>query len=217
MPTKILTHPIYSASISHFAFYAQYPSLVCFEMQDTYQKQTLRNRAYIYGANGKQALTIPVKHHKKNHNILYKELLIENTTSWQTQHWKSIVSAYNKSPFFEYYKDDLQPLYDKKYTHLMAFNLEVTQTYCELIGIPFPNRSTNSYEINYDKSQYIDIRKQTQHKKTAPITLDPYIQVFEQKHGFLSDLSILDLLCNEGSNTLSYLHSICLHTALNAI
>ncbi|NJW55298.1 WbqC family protein, partial [Salinimicrobium sp. CDJ15-91] len=96
---------------------------VVFENEDNYQKQTYRNRMYIYGANGKLSLNVPIKHtgNKSNHQK-YRDVRIENDFPWQKQHWRSLETVYRTSPFFEFYEDDFRPVYDQKFEFLIDFN-----------------------------------------------------------------------------------------------
>lgn len=113
---EILLHIPYFGPVSHFREIVK-PGLIWFENEDNYQKQTYRNRTYIYGANGKLILNIPIKHLNapgvKQHQK-YKDVRIENDFKWQKQHWKSLKSAYQTSPFFEFYEDDIAPLFHKE-------------------------------------------------------------------------------------------------------
>src|SRR5690606_12429449 len=117
----ILLHPTYFPSITQCVAMIQ-AKKVTFEVCDNFQKQTYRNRMNIYGSQGKTSLTIPVIYTQKNRQ-LYKDILISNDEKWQDLHWKSIQSAYSSSPFFEFYEDDLLPIFKSEATHLMAFNL----------------------------------------------------------------------------------------------
>ena len=118
----VLLSPCYFGPISVYVALTQAKHVI-FENEENYQKQTYRNRMYIYGANGKQALTIPVKHSGKNNGRQkYRDVRIENGFPWQQQHWKSLQTAYRSSPFFEFYEDDLAPLYHRTYDHLLEFN-----------------------------------------------------------------------------------------------
>ena len=119
---NILLHPTYFPNLSHFVSITRAEN-VCFEVNDNYQKQTYRNRTYIYGANGKLALNIPVIHSHKNRQ-LFKDVKIANETNWQSLHWKSLQSAYRTSPFFEYYEDDLAPLFINKQHYVLDFNFK---------------------------------------------------------------------------------------------
>ena len=117
---NILLHPTYFPSISQYAAMLQ-AETITFEMEDNFQKQTNRNRMYIYSPNGVQMLNIPVKHSKTVHQK-YKEIKIENAFDWQKNHFKSLEAAYRTSPFFEYFEDDFIPVFEKKHTFMMGLN-----------------------------------------------------------------------------------------------
>ena len=174
---------------------------VIFENYGTYQKQTYRNRASIYGANGKLDLNIPVVYSQKNRQ-LYKDVKIFNTENWQLQHLKSLESAYRTSPFFEFYIDDLIPLFTMDTDTVMDFNFKCLDLIFECLQIPFQYSVTEQYEIQPTST---DGRLLANSRKEIPQKFKSYTQVFNDKHGFLSNLSILDLLFNEGPNTELYL------------
>ena len=114
---------------TYFAPISQYASLhvddqVVFEVEDNYQKQTYRNRCYIYGANGKQLLNIPVKKSKSGHRKKTKDTLIENDFPWQSQHLKALQSAYRSSPYFEFFEDDIISILTKEYKYLLDINID---------------------------------------------------------------------------------------------
>ena len=199
---KSVLHPTYFPSIAHYVIFAQTEQIV-FEMEDNFQKQTYRNRTYIYGANGKLMLNVPVQHVKSLFHVKYKEIRIANETTWQRLHWKSLESAYRTSPYFEYYEDELRPLFEKKYTFLMDINLDTFQFINDCLQLDVANTTTSIYESEVLDMQ--DLRSMVNVKKEPNYTLDTYKQVFDDKHGFLSNLSILDLLFNEGTNALTYL------------
>ena len=169
--------------------------------EDThFQKQTFRNRTEIFGPNGRLKLTIPIVHSKSRKHQKENEVLIANTTDWQKHHWKSICTAYRSSPFFEFYEADLAHFYEKKATHLMDFNLALIQKTMELIETPF------SFEIvGWDEKKYQRMDFLINAKKMSNDKLGHYTQVFENKNGFLGNLSILDVLFNLGPETPSYL------------
>ena len=177
---------------------------VCFEIQDNYQKQTYRNRMSIYGANGKLSLTIPVVYSQKNRQ-LYKNIKIANTDDWQANHWKTLLSAYSTSPFFEFYQDDLAPLFQEKEDNLMVYNLKCLNVIKECLQWDFKHKTTTIFEKEPKDLQ--DLRFLVNARKEKTIMQKPYTQVFSNKHGSINNLSILDLLFNEGPNTLSYLQS----------
>lgn len=122
----VLLHPSYFGPISQWTAIAKADNVI-FEDEDNYQKQTYRNRMYIYDANGRLTLNIPIKHNsalglsKKGHQK-YKDVQIENEFDWQTQHWRAFKSSYQTSPFFEFYEDELQPIYSRKFKFLMDLN-----------------------------------------------------------------------------------------------
>jgi hypothetical protein len=197
---NILIHPGYFPSISHFVAIAQ-SDLVTFEMDDNFQKQTNRNRMYIYSPNGIQLLNIPIKHSKEAHQKT-KDVRLETAFDWQKQHFKSLEAAYRTSPFFEYFEDDIAPIFQKKHTFLMDLNLETMSVVSKCLGLEFDYNETEEYfrEVT-DK---IDLRGLINGKKDT-IVFEPYTQVFVEKHGYLNNLSILDLLFNEGRYALDYL------------
>lgn len=201
---NLLLHPTYFPTIAHFVAIVN-ASTVTFEAADNFQKQTYRNRMFIYGANGKLLLNIPVKHNKEKLKTSYQNTEIENIEDWQKQHWRSIVSAYKSSPFFEYYEDDIKELFTTPQASLYQLNTTVFKIICECIEIETTIKYTTTF--NKEPGAYTDLRSLVNSKKETPIQLEHYTQVFGDKHGYLNNLSILDLLFNEGPNTLNYLES----------
>ena len=200
----ILIHPTYFPSISHFAAIVQ-AEKVTFEMEDNFQKQTNRNRTYIYSPNGIQLLNIPIKHSKTAHQKT-KDIQIENEFDWQKQHFKSLEAAYRSSPFFEYFEDDLLPIFEKKHQYLMDLNLEVFDliTRCLRMKIEYTKTTEYFHEINSD--EITDFRFLANGKKDSS-QFESYTQVFDDKFGFINNLSVLDLVFNEGKFALDYLRS----------
>lgn len=201
---NILIHPTYFPTISHFIAIAN-AKTVSFEAADNFQKQTYRNRMFIYGANGKLLLNIPTKHNKEGNKTSYYNTEIENIEDWQKQHWKSIVSAYKSSPFFEYYEDEIKDIFITPQTSIYQLNITIFKILCECIEIEVNIDFTTSFIKKYNTQTHIDLRSLVRSKKETPIKLEAYTQVFGDKHGYLNNLSILDLLFNEGPNTLNYL------------
>lgn len=197
---NILIHPGYFPSISHFVAMAQ-SDLVTFEMDDNFQKQTNRNRMYIYSPNGIQLLNIPVKHSKTAHQKT-KDIQLETAFDWQKQHFKSLEAAYRSSPFFEYFEDDIVPIFEKKHKFLMDLNLQTMEIVSKCLRFEFDYNETTEYFHTVDNKT--DLRHLINGKKDTSI-FEPYTQVFEEKNGFLNNLSILDLLFNEGRHALEYL------------
>ncbi|BCY28480.1 hypothetical protein KK2020170_13480 [Flavobacterium okayamense] len=174
---------------------------ITFEVEDNFQKQTNRNRMYIYSPNGLQLLNIPVKHSKEKHQK-FKDTRIENDFDWQKNHFKSLEAAYRTSPFFEYFEDDFRPIFEKKHEFMMDLNFQIFEIVNECLGVDLPFSKTNEYfhEIQ-DKT---DFRYLVNGKKDTFLN-EEYTQVFEEKNGFLPNLSILDLLFNEGRHAVDYL------------
>lgn len=176
------------------------------ESFENFTKQTYRSRCDILGANGRLTLSIPIeKVHGEKMSI--REVRIDYKTDWQRIHWQSLVSAYNSSPFFMYYADDLFPFYQKKESFLFDFNLKLTQKICELVGIDANRISlTEKFEkdIENDYRQSIS-PKPSQHKEDAIFYAEPYYQIFAEKFGFIPNLSIVDLLFNEGPEAINVL------------
>ncbi|OUS00061.1 hypothetical protein A9Q86_11500 [Flavobacteriales bacterium 33_180_T64] len=199
----VLIHPTYFPSIAHFVAMRQ-ASHIIFEVCDNYQKQTYRNRSSICGANGKLDLNVPVSYSQKNRQ-LYAEVEIFNTENWQSQHLKSLESAYRTSPFFEFYIDDLMPLFEMKADTIMDFNFKCLDIIFECLQLPFEYSKTEKYDII--PNSLLDARGLANSRKKTSQDFKPYAQVFDDKLGFLSNLSILDLLFNEGPNTELYLES----------
>jgi len=193
-------HPTYFPSISHFVAMAQ-ANAVTFEMEDNFQKQTNRNRTYIYSPNGVQLLNIPIKHTREAHQKT-KDVKLETAFDCQRQHFKSLEAAYRTSPFFEYFEDTLSPIFTKKHTFLMDLNLETIDIVSKCIGLKLEYAKTAEYF--HEVPDFTDFRHLANGKKDAS-NFEPYTQVFGEKHGFINNLSILDLLFNEGRFTLDYL------------
>ena len=197
---NILIHPSYFPSISHFVAIAK-ANVVTFEVEDNFQKQTNRNRMYIYSPNGIQLLNVPVKHNKERHQRI-KEVKIENDFDWQKQHFKSLEAAYRTSPFFEYFEDDILPIFQKKHNYLMDLNMETMAIVSKCLRLEFDYDETTEYF--HEVTDKVDYRNLINGKKDTSI-FEPYTQVFGYKHGYLNNLSILDLLFNEGRYALDYL------------
>ena len=197
----LIIHPNYLPSTSHFLLMVNSKKLV-FEINDHYLKQTFRNRTYIYGANGKLLLSIPVIHSQKNRKLL-KDVKISYDQDWLSQHWKSLEISYRSSPFFEFFEDKLICLYNKKEKYLVDFNLKSINILFEMLQIDLEYDFTNSYEENY--SSISDYRINLENFNSNEIKIDRYTQVFQSKHGFINNLSVLDLIFNEGPNAINFL------------
>ncbi len=176
---------------------------VYIDRNERWQKQTIRNRCYIATANGVQALSVPIVHKAPS---LYREgrggsltsdIRISDHGKWRREHWNALQSAYGESPFFDYYADDIRPFFTEKWEFLFDFNLAIIHKMCELLDIEAPSNLPPEGEASI-----------TQHPSPLnhqPSTFTPYYQVYQQKHGFLPNLSILDLLFNMGNEAILYL------------
>ena len=199
---NILIHPTYFPSISNFAAMVQSESIT-FEVADNFQKQTNRNRTYIYSPNGIQLLNIPVKHSKESHQKT-KDIKIETDFDWQKQHFKSLEAAYRSSPFFEYFEDDIRPIFEKKQLFLLDLNFEIVALLSKCFRIKLDYTTTTEYFHEVDTETITDLRALVNGKKDVSI-FENYTQVFDDKHGFINNLSVLDLLFNEGKYAMDYL------------
>lgn len=198
---NVLIHPTYFPNIAHAVAMIQAEELT-FEMDDNYQKQTYRNRTYIYGANGKLQLSIPIIHTQKERQK-YRDIKIYNAENWQDIHWKSLETAYRTSPFFEFYEDELHPLFTDKIEYLLDFNLKCIDAVLDCLQWEVKISKTEIYHKTVENK--IDYRYLANARKECSYNFDIYTQVFHSKHGFIPNLSILDVLFNEGPNTSSYL------------
>lgn len=204
MKEKVLLSTSYLAPIQYYTKLLNYKQ-VYIEIHDHFIKQTYRNRCKIYGANGLLQLSIPVK--KDQVKTKVKDILIDYDTNWQKMHWKSIESAYRSSPFFEFYEDDLKPFYTKKYKYLFDFNADIQKVILDLLEIVTNIKFTEDF-IHADNHQFDDYREKIHPKKQVEdpnFNIQKYNQVFTEKHGFIENLSIIDLLFNEGPNVVNIL------------
>lgn len=195
--------PTYFPNVATYSAIIKTNKLI-FEVCDNYQKQTLRNRTYISSANGKLLLSIPVKFTQKKRQ-LSSEIYIDHSEKWGLRHWKSIQSAYSNSPFYEHYCDELKPLFEQKEDLLLTHNIKCITQINKCLDIEKPFYYSKSFE---KETKILDLRAMAIVKNTHEIRLKNYLQVFESKHGFISNLSILDLLFNEGPNSLNYLKNM---------
>ena len=178
------------------------------ERHESFIKQTYRNRMIIPTTNGPLSLTIPTNH---DISLSMKDIRISDHANWRHVHWNALLSAYGESPFFEYYQDDIRPFYEKKYEFLFDFNMETTEKMIELLDIRPKISITESYiqsKEQKEEGEIKDFRDAIRPKKPLPdaeFAPQRYYQVYEQKHGFLPNMSILDLLFNEGNEAIFYL------------
>ncbi len=203
-----LLHPTYFPSILTYAL-MQSADKILFEVNDFYEKQTYRNRLYIQSANAKQMLSVQVKHTHSDGKQLYKDVLISHDFDWQKLHWRSLETAYRTSPYFEFYEDDLRPVFEKKYTYLVDLNIDSIQTVNQLLDLSKDFELTKTYQPDYgDKVEDLRFLKNAKKEPSIMEKMPFYTQMFQDRHPFMPNLSILDLLFMEGPNTVNYLEKI---------
>ncbi|ARN70970.1 MULTISPECIES: WbqC family protein [Nonlabens] len=197
---QLIVHPSYFMDVISLINTYHCDELV-FEIHDNYVKQTYRNRCVIATTNGKNALSIPIIHQKSGSSVPYSSIEIDYSEKWKLNHLRAIKSAYQNSPYYEYYEQDLLELYAKEESSLMKWNLSCTQFLLEQLQILPKISYTSNYQGDI-KAQKLITAKGNKH----PI-YQSYIQVFQEKHGFLQPLSGLDLLFNLGPSSRSFLKS----------
>lgn len=195
------------------------PSVVYIEAQENYQKQSYRNRCLFYAADGIQTLSFPIIHEGGTHKIPISDIRIDWSKPWLQQHKKAIISAYRTSAFFEYYQDELFAIMDRKQERLLDLNTDILHFFLNKTGIAADIRMTEDYSRNgsmiWKGIEVIceDLRNTIHPKHPDTILTDlhlnkQYFQVFANKHGFKENLSIMDLLFNEGPNSILYLKTL---------
>ena len=218
MKTAILSSA-YFAPVQWYQKLNRYENIVI-EQHDNFVKQTYRNRCVIATTQGLQALTIPVERPSdaRLDKTQLKDVCISDHGNWRHLHWNALLSAYGESPFFEFYEDDIRPFFENRWEYLLDFNMAIIEKMCELLDIRPNIQLTTAYgqqapdddepADSCRQTPLADFREAIQPKHPAPdneFEARPYYQVYRQKHGFLPNLSILDLLFNEGNESVLYL------------
>lgn len=199
MPSIPLLSSAYLAPVRYFAHLYTAPHAVI-ETCDNYVKQTYRNRCLIAGPNGVQALTVPIEKPALG-KVAMRDIRISDHGNWRHLHWNALQSSYERSPFFEYYADDLRPFYEHRIEFLLDFNEGLQQTILNLLDLSPTILHTDAY-LAAPSEDMLDLREMISPKRPwqddTTFTPQPYYQVFSHKHGFQADLSIVDLLFNMG-------------------
>lgn len=199
--TSALLSTTYFGPVQWYQKLYRYES-VCIDHQETFQKQTYRNRCLIATTQGIQALTVPVVHDAGN---VISDIRISDHGNWRHLHWQALQTAYGDSPFFEYYEDDLRSFFtERHWERLIDYNESICQKMCELLDIQphFSPLTSDLSPLTSDLRQGINPKHPFEDTDFQP---RPYYQVYQQKHGFLPNLSILDLLFNMGPESIFYL------------
>ncbi|MCY1722476.1 WbqC family protein [Prolixibacteraceae bacterium Z1-6] len=202
---SILLSTAYFAPVHYYARFIHHPE-VYIEQFEHFTKQTYRNRCTISGGNGLISLVAPVVK-GRGPKTLIKEVQLSYDMDWQRNQWQTIVSAYNSSPYFEYYQDELQPFFEKKFKFLLDYNLQIHETICNFLEVNNMIKLTNDFEeVPEGTLNFRDVIS-PKNKTKSDTAFQPveYTQVFTEKFGFLPNLSILDLLFNEGPNAYTLL------------
>jgi len=196
------------------------PSVVYIEACENYQKQSYRNRCRFHAADGVQSLSYPIVHEGGTHKLPISEIRIDWSTPWLQQHERAIVSAYRTSAYFEYYQDELFAILESRPERLLDLNMALLKFFVEKTGLAVDLRLTSVFSRDGSQPmadgsivQCEDLREVIHPKRPDTILRDlklekPYFQVFSRKHGFQSDLSVMDLLFNEGPDSIVYLKNI---------
>ncbi len=202
MQDHILVELQYFPSIQYFSKLLAYKK-VEIEQHENYTKRSYRNRCHIASANGLQRLSIPLAK-GKNESQNIRAVKIANDENWQSKHWTAIQSAYGSAPFFEFYADEIRPFFEEKQTFLFDYNIKILACLLDLLGMAVNWQLTAAYDKN--PSEALDFRNQISPKinpkNDANFQSPVYGQVFEEKLGFIENLSILDLLFCKGPESI---------------
>ena len=199
---KAILPIFYLPPISWFAEFLDAQNEIILEQYEHFPKQTYRSRCTIYGANGKLVLILPIHHNGKR---AMKDIEISYAEDWQKLHWKSIKIAYQSSPYFEYYEDQLKQIYSSQPKSLIDFNLNALNIILKILKEEKEFSLTEEYQKTPEAT---DLRVQFSAKKESNYLFSEYYQTFSDKLGFIADLSVLDLLCNMGPESATYIKNI---------
>ena len=203
---NILLQPSYFSPIAQYAAILQ-SKHVCFEVADHFQKQTYRTRCYIYSPNGKQLLNVPIQHAKNGKKTKTKDVKIDYLTApWKKIHLKSLQAGYRSSPFYEYYEDDLTAVLQKNHLYLYDLLLDVHEFIMEALEEKCEFTTTQTFDKQVFEKK--DLRNLVNAKEASTLQFPNYVQMFDKRHGFLENLSVLDLLFMEGPAAGIYLRKI---------
>lgn len=192
----------YLPPIEYFSKLLDNKDNIIIENAEHFQKQTYRNRASIHSPNGKLDLVIPVLKGSKNHTKV-KDVKISYDFNWQRLHLMSLQTSYRSSAYFEFYEDDFAIFYEKKWDYLFDYNEELLRLLIKFLKLNVQYKYTNKFENEY--LELNDFRNSIHPKRNGRNNVNTYFQVFEERNGFLPNLSIVDLLFNQGPQSTKYL------------
>ena len=203
----VLLSSLYLAPIQYYSKLFQSEKAII-EIHDNYLKQTYRNRCTIVAANGATSLSVPIEK-PAGIKCKMKDIRIADHGNWQHLHWNALISAYNSTPFFDYYRDEFRYFYENKFDFLLDLNEQLRTLISNLIGIETPIEYSSEY-IETSSSEIKDYRETIHPKRDwqnsdPDFQAKPYYQVFREKHGFIPNASIVDLLFNMGNEARLYL------------
>lgn len=178
---------------------------VLFDNAEHFQKMSYRNRYYISGANGLIQLSVPLVA-GRNQRCAMRDVQVSHAENWEVQHWRTIVSVYSRTPYFEYYEPGLKKIFDTKFTHLTAFNIATVQWLMSQLKLKTELKFADNYNADYGAGT-VDLRSGYGPgiERSAAGSTAPYYQIFADRTGFLHNLSMLDLLFAEGPHTMQWL------------
>jgi len=192
----------YLPPVEYFAMINTYKPDILIEREEHFPKQTYRNRAGIYSPDGILHLVVPVVKGSKMHTKV-KDVKISYDFNWQRLHWMSLQACYRRSAYFEYYEDDLAPFYEKKFPFLFDYNEQLLVFILKALKVRLELNFTETYEAEYPS--LIDLRSAMSSKAERNFNQKQYLQVFDERMGFQANLSIVDLLFNQGPHSINYL------------
>ncbi len=199
---NVLLPVFYLPPISWFSVFLDAENDIVFEQFESFPKQTYRNRANIYGANGKLSLIIPISHNGKRE---FKDIEVSQSEDWKKLHWKSIKTAYQSSPYFEYYEEKIKKIFESDEKYLLNFNIKALEIIQQILKTEKAYSLNKEYIKNPDE---VNFREKFSAKLPSEFEMEEYYQTFSDKLGFVKDLSILDLICNKGPESLTYIKNI---------
>ena len=202
MENGALLPMFYLPPVSWFTVVNKHKPNILIEKHEHLVKQTYRNRAHIYSPDGMLSLVVPVVKGAKVHTAV-KDVKISNDFRWQRLHWMSMQTCYRRSAYFEFYEDDFARFYEEQFNFLYDYNEQMLNMVLKFLKMPVQLQHTQEYHRTYP--QLVDYRSTIHPKKEAEFEQKHYFQVFEERKGFLKDLSIVDLLFNQGPQAVNYL------------